>query len=539
MKTHMKTLFYTCIYSNLWGTEFGGRASRNVHYKFSLLNILNLNADKFVCFTSKEEIDELKEFFYIQNNISNQKLEFVVFDLKSSKYYESIKKAKNVLEMQTSDRCFEIQYNKFFWLELLENIHGYDRIFWIDAGLSHSGIIPEEYSFGQGYEKYFSFTLFNEKYLNRICNLTNNKILVLSKTNSHVFFWSQTIPRKYYEHYNSNEHIIGGMFGGTPKLMLEFKEKFEHLLRELLENETQLFHEELIMSCLYFNYNHLFVAFKFDDWYDRKDPQKYGKYVKYFYSVLEIPDTCITSLCIEIKEESKRYLDAAEKLIESNLAYTDFDILLLTNKIDLFKHINNARVTVLNYSELFQENLISAGKFNMHLKRYPILIAKNFGYNIIIYNDCDCFIDGWDSKSFETKIEEDCDIFFVSHANPQLGGLRKAYKHFQEKIDNELNGLYTHDMDEAPNPAETRVIFKNNEKLNLFLEFWDKISNNNKNYFTYYDGVYFGTSSIYAKMKLGAVTKTSEFANHCFISHMSDTLNYFGEKISSTSNTSI
>ena len=78
----MKTLFYTCFYSKLWGSEFGGRPSRENHYKLSLLNILNLNPSKFVCFTNEEELKELRNFYYNDNKISPDKLQFVVFDLK-------------------------------------------------------------------------------------------------------------------------------------------------------------------------------------------------------------------------------------------------------------------------------------------------------------------------------------------------------------------------------------------------------------------------------------------------------------------------
>jgi hypothetical protein len=83
-------------------------------------------------------------------------------------------------------------------------------------------------------------------------------------------------------------------------------------------------------------------------------------------------------------------------------------------------------------------------------------------------------------------------------------------------------------MDLAPNPAETRVIFKNNEKLSSFLLFWDKISNNNKDYFTYHDGVYLGTSAIYAKMKMSSIVRNDAFSKHCFIHHADGILDCFG-----------
>lgn len=526
----MKTLFYTCFYSKLWGSEFGGRASRENHYKFSLYNILNLNPDKFVCFTSEEELKSLENFFYEEKKVPSDKLEFVVFELKNSKYYENIKKIKNLEEIKRSDRCFEIQYNKFFWIDLLKNLQEYDRLFWIDAGLSHGGIIPEKYSYGEGYEKHFNFNLFNQNYLKRICEKTNDKILLLSKNNSGFFYWSSTIPEKYYVNYSKENHIIGGMFGGTPKQMIEFKNRFENLLNDLLKNENVLYFEELIMSCLYFNFKKDFVVFEFDDWYDRKDCVKYGNYVKYFYNVLEIPNVCCASISIETNSNSEKYLKNSKKFIKTYLKYTNYDILLITNKKNFYDDLNNGRLIVLNYDDHFKENILSSNRFNMHLKRYPIAKAKDIGYDIIFYNDCDCYIDGWDEKSFNKKIEQDFDVFFVSHANPQLGGLRKSYKHFQDKIDIEFGGLYYEELDSAPNPAETRIIFKNNSKLFDFLEFWGRISENNKDYFTYYDGVYFGTSSIYAKMNLGSVTKNDEFSKYCYINHNDNILNYFGEK---------
>jgi hypothetical protein len=527
----MNSLIYTCIYNNLWGTEFGGRPSRKEHYKYSLLNILNLNANKYICFTSQNDIEELHNFFYNINNVSSEKLEFVVFDLENTKYFEEIKKIKDIEKIKKTDRCYEVQYNKFFWIDFLEKIETYDRIFWFDAGLSHGGIINEKYSEGNGYDKNFKFNVFNPDYLERICQVSDDKVLILSKNNTGVFYWSSSLPQKYYKEYNRDEHIVGGFFGGSPQKMIEYKEKFEELLKKLLLNEKDLYYEELIMTCLYFNYKDFFTVWKFDDWYNRNDPEKYGDYVRYFSNIMEIPKTCICTLAVEISEESNKYIKSAKKLIDSNLKYTNFDILVVTNRPNEFKCFSDARVKIFDYYKNFEETITSSNKFNMHLKRYPIKIAKKLGYHVIFYNDCDCYITGWNDQSFEEKIKQDFDVFFVSHANPQLGGLRKTYKHFQDKIDNELQDLYTEEMDMAPNPAETRIIFKNNDKLSKFLSFWDLISDKNKNFMTYYDGVYFGTSAIYSKMNMGAVIKSDIFSKYCYIDHGGGTLTYFGEKI--------
>ena len=173
----MKTLIYTSIYSNLWGTEFGGRPGRGLHYKHSLKNILNLSPHKIICFTGDDEVDDLKNWFYDLNNISEDKLEFIVFDLKSTKYFSDISKLKNIDKMKTSDRCFEIQYNKFLWLDIIPELESYDRIYWFDSGLSHGGIFPEKNSFGGGYGKHYNFTLFNPQYVEYLNSITDNKLV--------------------------------------------------------------------------------------------------------------------------------------------------------------------------------------------------------------------------------------------------------------------------------------------------------------------------------------------------------------------------
>lgn len=529
----MKTLIYTSIYSNLWGTEFGGRPCRRLHYRYSLKNLLNLSPNKVICFTGDDEVEELKNWFYIQNNITEDKLEFIVFDLKLTPYFTEISNLKKIDEIKTSDRCFEIQYNKFFWLDIIPNLDSYDKVYWFDSGLSHGGIFPEKYTYGNGFEKHYNFTLFNPNYVEYLNAITNDKLVISVKNNSGRYYWSSTIPYTYYTQFNNSEHIIGGFFGGNVSSMLDYKIKFTTLLEQLLINENVLYHEELIMGCLYQNNKDLFITLKFDDWYDRGLPDVYGDDVKYFYNIFELgykSKTCVSSIAIEINN-SFRYLDSAKKLINTHLEYTNYDILLITNKPEYFEDITNLRFKLISYYEKFDELIISDNRFNMHLKRYPIQLASEMGYENIFYNDCDCYITGWDDLSFSNKCTEDFDVAFVSHANPQLGGLRKTYPHFQEKIDTEFVGLYYDELDESPNPAETRVIFKNNDKLVDFLYFWGLISKQNNNYFTYHDGVYFGTSSIYAKMNMIGITPNEDFSKYCRIQHSDSILDYFGNRI--------
>lgn len=276
-----KVLLITSIYSELWGTEFGGRPSRGIHYKQSLLNILNMNPSKCVCFTSKDEYNSLCHFFYKENNIDENILEFRIFDLKDSKYFSKIRSKKDIEKMKLSDRCYEIQYNKFFWFDLIDNVDEYYRVYWIDAGLSHGGLFPKEY---WNNNSGFSVNLFNESLLNNINDKTKDKFFILSKNNQHNFFWSQTLPTEYYKNYDRSRHVAGGLFGGKPEMYKLIRDMFNELLVKLLENENELYMEELLLTNLYFENITLFHAEEFDDWYKR-NPDDVG--IKYFYNMFE------------------------------------------------------------------------------------------------------------------------------------------------------------------------------------------------------------------------------------------------------------
>ena len=65
----MKTKIVTAIYDNLFGSDLGGRINRGGHYRHSLRSLLKMNDADFVCYTSEEEIEDLKKFFYVDNNI--------------------------------------------------------------------------------------------------------------------------------------------------------------------------------------------------------------------------------------------------------------------------------------------------------------------------------------------------------------------------------------------------------------------------------------------------------------------------------------
>ena len=124
---------------------------------------------------------------------------------------------------------------------------------------------------GDKWEQHFLISLFTPSILKRWNEMTDNRIVLMSKNNTDRYFWSQTIPEDYYHSYNRDRHIIGGMFGGTPDNFDNLTDSFEFYLLRLLKEQNELYHEELIMTCMYNNANSKFIPLEFDDWYEREE----------------------------------------------------------------------------------------------------------------------------------------------------------------------------------------------------------------------------------------------------------------------------
>jgi len=284
----MKVKFITTIYSDLYNTTLGGRQSRYHHYRLSLLSLLKMTNADFVCYTSENEIQSLYNFFYIQHNISQKKLEIKIYDLNKSYYSGLINQYKNIDEVKLGDRCYELQYSKIPFYDFEDG--SYDYYYWIDAGLSHTGLIPDKYLSGVGYEQYFESSLFNNKLLDNLVKFTGDKFFIIAKENKKNF-WEQTVNPIYYTNYDSSFHIIGGLLGGKKENWILIKELFDKYVNQIIPIEKKLYFEEHILTLMYFNNQELFVKKEFDIWlhennYETGHPE-YLLDNKSFYKILE------------------------------------------------------------------------------------------------------------------------------------------------------------------------------------------------------------------------------------------------------------
>jgi hypothetical protein len=288
----MKVKFITAIYSNLYGTDFGGRPSRGNHYRWSLLSLLKMTDSDFVCYTSDEEFDNLYNFFHTQNGISEDKLKLVKYNLSNHYFLDLFKKYKDIDGARKGDRCIEIQYMKFIWF--LSEDMSYDYYFWIDAGLSHCGLIPNKYlaSTGINNSQYYESPLFNNNFLINLVKNTEDKFTIIGKENDRNY-WSGTVNPKHFFNYNRSYHIIGGLFGGKKELWDIILELFKKYVYQVTEEDGRLYHEEDIMTLIYRNHEDMFKMYQFDTWWHENeriaglDMLEHIKNNKSFYKVLE------------------------------------------------------------------------------------------------------------------------------------------------------------------------------------------------------------------------------------------------------------
>ena len=291
----MKTKIVSAIYFDLYGTSLGGRPGRNDHYLYSLNSIMNISNAEFIVYTNdKNKIDTFYQEFYPDKV---DRLSTIEYDLYNTEYSSKINKIKDIESTKQSVRCIELQYSKLSWIKL--NAHDCDYIYWIDAGLCYSGLIPDKYlniHTGKYFDSYYGSNIFTNELLNNLNNYTNNQVFVCAKENRD-FYWDSSIPCKYFiDDCQSCYHIIGGLFGGYLSSINYICDKFSILTNTLLDNEPVLYSEEQILSCLFFSYPNYFKHKMFHIWWHENNisgamPKEDGlellKRIRSFYKIIE------------------------------------------------------------------------------------------------------------------------------------------------------------------------------------------------------------------------------------------------------------
>jgi hypothetical protein len=274
----MKPKFVTCNYTNLNGTKFNGRLNRDFVFLYSLTGIAQ-TGDPIVNYTCPYNMNFVDPFLAARNvtNVTS-----IDYDLATSPYHPLVDAIKDLKPMYYQvdswrNRCVEIMWGKFLWLEdNFEKLDDDDYLFWIDAGLSHGGLIPRKFCTFHNDKRYYNpdnqedmlleyahrhDKIFNPEFSKRLEAYAGDQILLIC--NQHT---QHGDPLGFHFINNQKQWPIGGLFGGKKKMMVPFIQKFKELSYRILATDL-LVKEEQIMTVIYNDHPGWFKTYTFDTWY--------------------------------------------------------------------------------------------------------------------------------------------------------------------------------------------------------------------------------------------------------------------------------
>jgi hypothetical protein len=260
--------FITAIYNGLHGTKFGGRLNRDRHYLYSIKCLAGMGVD-IICYTTKVDSFNIQEYL-TKNNITN--VELRIFDLEKMKHHSKIQKLKELnKEFYDQDnvwefRSVELMWLKVYWLKEESEKNPLETYFWIDAGISHDGIIPKKYnpnSIENDYESSFQNTLaFNRNLALKLERIVkNDRLFTFYCTNR-----QHSYPPLYNSDVELSGSVVAGLFGGKHNAIEAIYVEFEKIVEYILSKDT-LMQEELILTVIYKRRPELFSIYSFATWY--------------------------------------------------------------------------------------------------------------------------------------------------------------------------------------------------------------------------------------------------------------------------------
>lgn len=276
----MKSKIVTAYWMDVNGYPFQGSSNvRKPRYLGSLIAHCQNIKLPIVCYTHKKSLQELED---IKSEYGLNNLEIKILELTDIKLHHRINEVrKNNFNSDLDGRGPEIMWGKFDVLE--RELEGYDRVYWVDAGIQHPGIFrwgqSKKYNKVEDHKDSQKLNgWWNDKDLHNFPNFFNDKIF--KKLNeiceNKIHFITSTTPQILYNIFNEKNIIntpinlpypIGGMFGGDTKILKKFIDNFWFLAEKIL-NENVLVQEDCIMKPSFdmLNNNEK-VEFLFTSWY--------------------------------------------------------------------------------------------------------------------------------------------------------------------------------------------------------------------------------------------------------------------------------
>lgn len=278
--------FVTCIYDDIHNTDLTGRHNRGTHYAFSLAQMHEMGAPIY-CYTDKINMYKFFPTFLLHGY---ENFKFISYNLSDSPLHKEIQRVKKTDPDRYFEtpgwkiRCVEIMWGKFDWLiHVIEKIGLADDkyVFWIDAGLAHSGILPLRFNTHYRSAKYQSSShdYNNRFYFDQIFNADLPDFLVDYIDGKELLHFICNKPQHNDPMPFKLENVkyigtaVGGLFGGTTRMMDEWSHKGKAFCEKLLQHDCIVKEEDVLsyLINLEFQKNKNFAEkikiFSFDTWY--------------------------------------------------------------------------------------------------------------------------------------------------------------------------------------------------------------------------------------------------------------------------------
>lgn len=261
----MNTKIITSFYLDCEGFPFHGTTPiRRPRYWGGLVYLCKgFYPIKVICYTHKKnlaELENLKE----KHNIEN--LEIKIRELNEMKFHSKISKVlNNRFIPEISGRGLEILWGKFDLLERENN--NIENIYWVDVGLTHSGIFPWRFNSKfnkiehhipcpfppliefENLEQYDFSSIINVSLIKKINSLLKRKIIFLGTLQPQINY-DIFLAKKIITSLRSHYFPIGGFFGGNSFLIKEFTSIFWNIGEKVLEKEILTTEEAIMKFCV-------------------------------------------------------------------------------------------------------------------------------------------------------------------------------------------------------------------------------------------------------------------------------------------------
>ena len=251
----------------------GAPIVRKERYLGSLKSHCQNLGHEIIVYTHSKNLEEVEK---LKNDYNLDNLTIKLLELNEVKLHSSINEVRErFFNEGLNGRGPEIMWGKFDIIE--RESEDCDQIYWIDCGLQHPGIFPWMYStkynkvedhhgdpfnWWADYEVFNFPTLFNETLINKIKNITNDKMFVIS-TPSPQTNYSQFTERGIVDNV-VGPYLIAGMFGGNVDVVKEFTNNFWHYANEVIKHDFLVTEESIMKMAFDLIDKEKIITFSFD-----------------------------------------------------------------------------------------------------------------------------------------------------------------------------------------------------------------------------------------------------------------------------------